>query len=214
MEGDIDFIIRSRPTILEILENRGYNVDSYKGVSPEEILKLANTSADLLKIIALKRPGSNAPVERAVVLYWIESPIRLKAESEVNKLWDEDLHNYNPAQDEIIIMLSEPRHDVFDYQAIKQWNTRKARVSFFQLKNLVTNPSKHFMVPPHRKLTADEIEELKTKTHVLSKSQFPHIKYHVDIQARVLGLVPGDIVEIKRPSETSGLATAFRVCTV
>ena len=215
MEADIDFIIRSRPTILEILENRGYNVDSYKGVSPEEILKLANTSADLLKIIAPKRPDGNAPVERAVVLYWVEAAVRLKVESEVNKLWDEDnATHYDPAKDEIIIMLSEPRHDEFDYHASKQWNTRKARVCFFQLKNLVTNPANHFMVPPHRKLTAAEVTELIKILHLKSKSELPHIKYHVDMQARVLGLVPGDIVEIKRPSETSGEATAFRVCTV
>jgi len=215
MEADIDFIIRSRPTILEILENRGYNVDSYKNVSPEEILKLANTSADLLKIIAVKRPGSNAPVERAVVLYWVESAVRLKVEAEVNKLWDEDnATHYDHTKDELVIMLSEPRHDVFDIQAAKQWNTRKARVTFFQLKNLVSNPSRHFMVPPHRKLTAEEVTELMKILHLKSKSELGHIKYHVDIQARVLGLVPGDIVEIKRPSETSGEATAFRVCTV
>jgi DNA-directed RNA polymerase subunit H (RpoH/RPB5) len=47
-----------------------------------------------------------------------------------------------------------------------------------------------------------------------SKSELPHIKFHLDMQARVLGLVPGDLVEIKRSSETAGITTAFRVCTM
>jgi DNA-directed RNA polymerase subunit H (RpoH/RPB5) len=43
--------------------------------------------------------------------------------------------------------------------------------------------------------------------------ELPHIKYHFDMQARILGLLPGEIVEIKRPSPTIGEYPMYRICT-
>jgi len=213
MEADIELIIRGRPTILDIIENRGYDVTSYKDVHPEDILKFASTNPDLLRIIGAKVPDGKAPMERCVVIYWVAQPMRLRLEQEIAKLWDEDNANhYNKTTDEIVVILNEPYHEVFDLTAVKQWNTQKARISFFHLKNLISNPSSHTFVPPHRKLTNEEIETVISQTHVKTKSEFPHIKYHRDIQARVLGLVPGDVVEIQRPSETCGIYTMYRVC--
>jgi DNA-directed RNA polymerase subunit H (RpoH/RPB5) len=91
---------------------------------------------------------------------------------------------------------------------------RKARLSFFPIKNLLSNPARHVFVPPHRKLSAEEAVAVAKRLSVDSKPMFPHIKFHTDMQARVLGLVPGDLVEIKRPSETSGVTTLFRICTL
>jgi DNA-directed RNA polymerase subunit H (RpoH/RPB5) len=87
-------------------------------------------------------------------------------------------------------------------------------VSFFHIKHLVSNPAKHSVVPPHRKLSNTEADAILAKHHIRSKMELPRIIYHVDMQARVLGLVPGDIVEIRRPSPTSGEYTIYRVCTL
>lgn len=214
MEADIELIIRSRPTILEILENRGYDVTSYKNVHPEDILKLASTNPDLLRITAQKIPDGPAPMERCVVLYQgIANVIRLRLEQVVMKLWDEENPNhFNKETDEVIIILTEPYHEAFDITSVKQWNTQKARISFFNLKNLISNPARHTFVPPHRKLTPDEIETVIQQTKVKTKYEFSHIKYHRDMQARVLGLVPGDLVEILRPSEDCGIFPVYRVC--
>jgi DNA-directed RNA polymerase subunit H (RpoH/RPB5) len=216
MQSDVlDLIVRSRPTILEILENRGYDVDAYKGVSPEEIFKLAVGSQELLKITAPKKDGSNAPLDRAVVIYWVDGAVRHKIDKEIAKLWDaENPEHYDHARDELIIILSEPQHEIFHAAAARQYSANKARVSFFQLKNIITNPARHIFVPPHRKLSSAEATDVLKALHAVSKSQLPNIKFHVDKMARVLGLVPGDIVEIKRPSETAGIYKYYRVCTV
>jgi DNA-directed RNA polymerase subunit H (RpoH/RPB5) len=218
----IDQIIRSRPTILEILKDRGYNVSSYMNTSPEDILKLAN-SPQLLKIVATKEDSN----DRIVILYWVESSVRLRIETEVNALWADTsveqeggtqktsaAEQYNPETDTIIALLAEPFHPVFDVQSAKQWVTRKARVSFFNMKNLISNPLKHVMQPEFRKLTADEVVELQKRLLLKSKKNLPMIVYHVDMVARVLGLVPGDIVHVRRPSETCGLTDGYRVCVL
>jgi len=210
MESDtLDFIIRGRPTILEIVEQRGYNVEVYKNVSPETIMKFATASPELLDIQVSKEDG-----QRMNVLYWVGPSYRLQLDKHLDALWDTDETGMDPVRDEIVILLAEPFHDAFHLQALKQWNMKKARVSFFQLKNLISNPARHIFVPPHRKLSPEETVSVITSLHMKSKAEFPHIKYHVDMQARVLGLVPGDVVEIRRPSETAGEYTTYRVCVL
>lgn len=212
----IDLIIRSRPTILEILNDRGYNVEPYVGISPEEIFTFAiSEHQELLNFKVSKKEGSAAPVERARVVYLVAASIRQKIEAQINKFFDDKNPDpINPAEEELIIILSEPPHEAFHIQAAKQWLSKKARINFFQLKNIISNPAKHVMVPPHRKLSPEEVTDLMAGLHLKSTSELPHIKYHMDMQARVLGLVPGDIVEIRRPSETCGEYIYYRKCVI
>jgi len=216
MDADtIDYIVRSRATICEILTSRGYDAEEYKGVSPKDLMTLIATNVASLELLAKRREGGQAPMERAVVLYQVEGPIRLSLNN-ISKLFDpeETETPLNPATDDVIIVHNEPHHDAFTAQAQRQWIERKARVSFFPLKNLISNPAKHIFVPPHRKLTTEEAASVMKRLSVDSKAAFPHIKFHADMQARVLGLVPGDLVEIQRPSDSAGITTLFRVCTL
>jgi DNA-directed RNA polymerase subunit H (RpoH/RPB5) len=214
----LDLIVRSRHTILEILNDRGYDVDAHKGISPEEIFRLAVSSQTLLRITAPRKPDSSAPMERAVVVYWVEGNYRAKADSELAKLKPQEgpagPEHYNSETDELVVLLSEPFHDNFHTLAIKEYIQSKSRMSFFALKNLVSNPSKHMFVPPHRKLSDTERDAVIMALHMKSRFEFPQIKFHVDMQARVLGLVHGDVVEIRRPSETCGEYIFYRVCSV
>jgi DNA-directed RNA polymerase subunit H (RpoH/RPB5) len=238
----IDIIVRSRPIILEILEARGYNVSTYKDVSPTDIYSMTSKKRSILAITAKKTPDGPAPKERAVVLYWTDKPYRLSAATYLEKILFSKLAQapdsdgvaggagaaggaggadvgdggdveeaLDPHRDEIIVLLAEPYHDVFTQLATTAWS-KKIRISFFCMKNLISNPSKHYMVPPHRKLTSEEAQEVIKSLHMRSVYEFPHIKFHFDMQARVLGLVPGDVVEIQRPSETAGIYTFYRVC--
>ncbi len=211
----LDLIARTRPTILEILQNRGYNVEAYRNESPADLFKIASTTPSLLKIHADKHPDGPAPMQRCCVLYWIDAPTRLRIDNVVSNLFNEENpDSYNPLQDELIIILSEPFHEVFHLQASKNWNKRKARISFFNIKNLVSNPTKHVYVPEHRKLTQEEAAEVMSRLYLSNKKELPKILYHIDMQARVLGLVPGDMVEISRPSTTTGEYTHYRICTI
>jgi DNA-directed RNA polymerase subunit H (RpoH/RPB5) len=232
----IDLIVRSRPVILEILESRGYDISTYRDVAPTDIYSMASKKPSILAITAKKVPEGPAPKERVVVLYWTDKAYRQSAASILEKMIYSKLtqvpegetasvggagaaapaggeieDTIDPNNDEIIIMLSEPFHELYTQLAIHAWS-KKVRISFFPLKNLISNPASHVMVPPHRKLTPDETAEVLKNLHMRSVNEFPHIKFHFDIQARVLGLVPGDVVEIQRPSETAGIYTFYRVC--
>jgi DNA-directed RNA polymerase subunit H (RpoH/RPB5) len=84
-------------------------------------------------------------------------------------------------------------------------------LQYFHMNELLFNPTKHILVPPHRKLNQDEIKEVLDKYMVKSKLQLPLI-YHTDKIARWIGLKQGDIVEITRYNENSGKSYYYRTC--
>jgi DNA-directed RNA polymerase subunit H (RpoH/RPB5) len=211
----VDIILRSRNTLLDILDERGYDVSKYRYIAPDQILTLAEGHPRALDIIVPKKADGAAPCERAVIVYQIQDRIRTKMGTFANKLYDEapDAMGANRVKptDDVIVILNEPYNDIFDKTSVQLWQTQRSRLVFFHIKQVVVHPGRHALVPPHRKLTADEAAEILTRYHVSAKTQLPLIKHH-DIQSRVLGLVPGDIVEVLRPSPTSGIIKVYRIC--
>jgi DNA-directed RNA polymerase I, II, and III subunit RPABC1 len=213
--GIADILLRSRHTILEILDDRGYDTTPYRSIAPEQILTLAEGHSRALDIIVKKRADSAAPCERAVVVYQLQDRIRLKLGTFMRDIYEplpESMEaNTVTKADDLIVILNEPYHEVFDKTAIQMWQTAKIRVSFFHIKQVVVHLGRHVLVPPHRKLSPDEAKAELARLHITQKSQLPLIKHH-DIQSRIMGLVPGDIVEILRPSPTAGVSRVLRIC--
>jgi DNA-directed RNA polymerase subunit H (RpoH/RPB5) len=84
-------------------------------------------------------------------------------------------------------------------------------LQFFQLKQLMFNPTKHVFVPEHIKLTEEEANDVMQKYMIKSRLHMPVI-LHTDIIAKWLGLKHGDIVKIKRFNENSGVSFYYRSC--
>jgi DNA-directed RNA polymerase subunit H (RpoH/RPB5) len=210
-----DILLRSRQTILDILEDRGYDVSQYRNIAPDQILTLAAGEARALDIFVPKREGSAAAADRAVVVYQIQDRIGTRLEGSFRK---ELFDSYDGSEvqqikktDDIIIIYNENPNDKFAKTSLAMWQQDKVRISFFNLKEVVVHLGRHVLVPPHRKLTADELKAEMERIHVTNKHQLPVIK-HSDMQARLLGLIPGDGVEILRPSPTAGVERVIRCC--
>jgi DNA-directed RNA polymerase I, II, and III subunit RPABC1 len=88
---------------------------------------------------------------------------------------------------------------------------KKGMLQYFQLNELQFNPTKHQLVPPHRKLTTEEATEVMNKYLVKNKLQMPII-LRTDVIAKWLGLKQGEIVEILRFNENSGKSYYYRCC--
>jgi DNA-directed RNA polymerase subunit H (RpoH/RPB5) len=213
--GTADILIRSRQTILDILDDRGYDTTAYRNIAPDQILTLAEGNSRALDIFVPKRADSVAPCERAVIVYIIQDRIRLRLGTFVKELYESSADGSETTRiektDDVIVLLNENYHDAFDKVALQMWQQQKARMTFFHIKQVVVHPGRHVLVPPHRRLTVDEAKSEMARLHVSQKPQLPLIKHH-DVQSRILGLVPGDIVEILRPSPTAGIARILRIC--
>jgi DNA-directed RNA polymerase subunit H len=213
----LDLVARTRPVLLEILEGRGFNTTTFEDQAPEVLSRLAAASPELLNFTLDAQDKENAAYKKTRILYWIDAPTRLRIEKKVQEAifapFDDAEEDVGSIQDyQFVVILSEPFHEVFHAQAISAW-AKKVHLSFFHIKNLVSNPAKHVAVPVHRKLSPEEATQVLAKYHIRNKNELPRIIFHIDMQARVLGLIPGDIVEIQRSSPTAGMYVAYRVCS-
>jgi len=210
MNSTLSKIIASRPIVCNLLETRGFDAKAFENELPTDLIAKAGTP--LLNEIELEllRIEVSKEEKKAHVLYWM-GVVRHKLtdKEKFDKLLPEGIAE----TDQIIILLNEPLHKNFHDTAIRQWLHKKQQVSFFDIRQLMSNPREHAMVPPHRKVLPDEMDALLESLLVKSKMELPHIKYHADVQARILGLLPGEIVEITRPSPTVGEYKVYRICS-
>jgi len=206
-----DIIIRSRHTLCDILEDRGYDPTPYRNISPEQIITLAGGTSRSLDMIVKKKTDGTAPCERAFVLYVLQDRLRQRLYTFLRDTYESDSEETPTKKDDVIVILNEQYNDIFDKVALQMWHGEKTRITFFHIKQVVVHLGRHVLVPPHRKLTPEESKAELERLHVTQKSQLPLIK-HYDIQARLMGLVPGDIIEVLRPSPTSGISRVLRLC--
>ena len=124
------------------------------------------------------------------------------------------VNTYNGKYNIILIF----NNDILTTPTITQLNLidkilqkKKGMLQFFQINELQFNPTKHQLVPPHRKLNPDETTEIMNKYLVKSKLQLPLI-LKTDRIAKWLGLKQGEGVEIIRYNENSGKSYYYRCC--
>ncbi len=236
----IDYILRSRKTLLNILAKRGYDTKPYEKFGYQEVEAMLQSTGKALRM-DLKRPedATDTGIVNCRVEYALE---RLRAGGSSTKLEnlianllygnvdaqetkEKDKKGVTPAQPddkidptttEVIVMLNVdnyPLSESFHTKALQMWNSpKKLRINFFLVESLVNNPAEHVLVPKHERVPLKEQEELMKTLFINRKQQLPGIVFHVDIQARILGLIPGDIVKITRPSPSAGYYTEYRVC--
>ncbi len=206
----IDNVYRSRMTLLDILEERGYNVEKYRKFSPAE----ATAAATAFPSLSFKVSKKDDETKVCDVRYANIS--RQKLDTFFDDIDDDETENT-----EVIVMMSGPVADAHHAIALKQYmkmkesgekERRKLRVSFFSIEMLVINPMRHVLVPKHQIVDPAYHKELMESLYITSKSKFPEIKFHIDPIARCIGAVPGDIVKITRPSSSAGEAIIYRVC--
>lgn len=206
----IDNVYRSRQTLLDILEDRGYNVEKYRKFSPAE----ATAAATAFPSLSFKVSKKDDESKICDVRYANIS--RQKLDTFFNDIDDADTENT-----EVIVMMMGPVADAHHVVALKQYmklkesgdkERRKLRVSFFSIETIVINPMKHVLVPKHQIVPPAAHAELMNSLYITAKTKLPEIKFHVDPIARCIGAVPGDIVKITRPSASSGESIIYRLC--
>jgi DNA-directed RNA polymerase I, II, and III subunit RPABC1 len=119
----------------------------------------------------------------------------------------------NPADTELVVILMEPIAESFHAAALNAYNTKKLRVSFFQAHTIVNNPMEHVLQPKFEFLPSSEHAEFQKSNNIKDLKHLPLIKFHEDMIARVMGLLPGDIVKITRPSSSAGEYISYRICS-
>ena len=214
----IDILYRSRITLLEHLEAEGYDTTPYSKFSPKEIGEMVKAgplqgAPPALMMELTRKEPVEGKYAKCLIVYTL-GKIKQKLSGFTMKIIGVDEENETPFDTdstELIIITMEPIAPNFHAIALQCYTNHKAKVRFFQAAAIINNPLKHFLVPLHERVPAEEEEPL-LKSIYAKKSQLPFIRFHEDPVARMLGLLPGDIVKITRPSLTAGECIGYRVC--
>lgn len=218
MTSQIDFeffdhLYCSRRTLLRILHDRKYNTKPYENFGPDEIEAMVIAGAEALRMDFERPKPDDSNITKCRVIYSL-TKLKSRLGSFLDGLLDKKKGDdaVDPQTTEVVVMLAapegEPVVDMYHSAAYDQFSRYGLRISFFRIANLVIHPSEHVLVPKHIKLSEEEIPLPKAERHKL-----PLIRFHEDMQARILGLVPRDIVQIIRPSPSSGTYTMYRICS-
>ncbi len=130
-------------------------------------------------------------------------------------LMDRDIRNYvkfaadnSYTNGVIIVGLAKPSGNVL--KVIKSF--AKERVQFFWIWHLQTDWTQHRYFVPHRILKEEEKTDLIKKYRLSNPAaQLPSIDSQ-EYPVRVIGAIPGDIVEIQRNSDSAGSTLYYRYC--
>ena len=218
MGSQIDFeffhhLFNSRKTLLRILSDRGYDTKPYENFGPDEIEAMVIAGQNALRMDLYREKPEDSNITKCRVVYSL-TKLKSKLAGFLDNLTNPEKGDdaVDPKDTEVIVMLAapegEPVVEMYHSAAYEQWNSKNFRISFFRIANLVIHPSDHILVPKHEKVKEEDMPLPKGERHKL-----PLIRYHEDMQARILGLIPRDVVKITRPSPSSGVYVMYRICS-
>ena len=196
-------VIVSRKHILEMLKCRDYDISKYENQSHEELkILIANEDLDM--------ELENTQKKQLYVKYLILNKIKnTTLEKEINELILNRYLDKNNEDFDLIFIIKD-RKTVSLQKVIDSYIAKKYNIQVFWIKNLLYNVLEHDSVPKHRIITNEECIELKKKYNI-QKNGMPLINRN-DPVAQYLGMLPGNICEITRKSETSGEYLTYRLC--
>jgi len=217
-------VIKSRSHLLEMLSDRGYNVDDIIHFTEDEIKTMLNqhslgkfeTIHDIGPLDILLEKNKGTPqAEKIYVKYRLDPKFKATTTltTQINDIYDTIL----TTKDTLIILnvgrvLIKPEvKDKVDEEYVNHlYITKKYFVQLFGLENFLFNVSRHDFVPKHRIISKLEIQNLLT-LYNCNISNLPTIKRD-DPQSKYIGLKPEQVCEILVNNVTSGVAKKYRVC--
>lgn len=203
--GDVKKLWLMRQTIVEMLIDRGYNVQDYYMTETEFHSKYNGISdySSLKMVVERKKRVNgeeNAIQNETLVVHISDEP---KISLRGIKLILEDLERQNIKK---LILVSE---DGASYSAQKFIDECSLEINFFRIKELMFNVTKHILVPKHRIMSEQEKREFLSSRKI-RENELPKI-LKTDPVAKYFGAKKGDIFEIERFSETASVSYYYRI---
>jgi DNA-directed RNA polymerase subunit H (RpoH/RPB5) len=206
----ISSIYKSRKVILGLMESQGYDVDEYNNFSINEVNTMFNNKQSDMLLKKKVENESTGKVEKIYIKYYLGKTLRPQ---NIQEMID-DLYNLEEIlekQDTLMIITKEDMNESLMNLLKHIWEQDGIMIIIQSIKRLQTNILEHVLVPPHRVLSLIEKNELKRKYNIENDAQFPEIS-RFDAVSQVIGLRPGQICEIIRPSKTAIMTKYYRIC--
>lgn len=190
-DNELKRLWRSRITILEILEARGYNVPESDKLSYEEFKEWAGEDDE--KVIRNAMKLTYQKKEEKIMVYW---PVEINLGTNVKIIYNEMVET---SIKKVIIVINTkvtPQSNKF----IRDIAKIGFIMDIYTLSETQFNITKHRLVPEHVVCTLAEKKKVLAD-YSITTTQLPQIKSH-DVMVRHLGAKKGQLIKIIRDSET------------
>ena len=114
-------------------------------------------------------------------------------------------------KDTLFVIVKDSVNDTLTNFVKHIWESENIFVILIPLKRLQFNILEHVLVPPHRILDESEKIRIKNKYNIIKDAEFPELS-RFDPVAQAIGIRPGQVCEISRPSKTAISAPYYRIC--
>jgi DNA-directed RNA polymerase subunit H (RpoH/RPB5) len=207
----ISSVYKSRQTILDLMARQGYNTQEYSNFSITEVNAMfQNKQLDMLLEISPTSVNPNSSKRKVYISYYLAKTLRPQnIEEMIDDLFN--LEEILTKQDTFIIVIKEEVNETITNLMKHIWEKDGIFIVIISLKRLQFNILNHTLVPSHRVLSDEEVKKVKDRYNVMDDIQFPDIS-RFDPVAQVIGIRPGQVCEIIRPSKTAIEGYYYRIC--
>ena len=208
----ISQIFQSRKNVLELMERQGYDTTGYANFSVSEINAMKqNNQLDMLLEQKVDSSSEKSPENKKVYIrYYLAKTIR---PANLQELIDDlfVLTETLKKKDMLYIIIKDNVNETLINELKDIWERDGIFIVIESIKCLQFNILKHTLVPEHNVMSEDEVKMIMTKYNITDKVQFPDIS-RFDPVARAIGLRPGQVCHILRPSKTAITSDYYRIC--
>ena len=197
-------VYKARNTLLAQLSEQGYDVSSLTGFSITEIGTMLKH--DQLDFKVTREDGRNTYVK----FHHAKALRPANVYDFVDQLFKSDDPILAPT-DSLYIVANSDANDTLTKVLGLLWQQESLYVVVNSLAKLQYNALEHTLVPKHIVLTDEEAADIRKRYSIRKDSQLPAIS-RFDPIAVIIGLRPGQICQIIRPSRTSINAMNYRFC--
>ena len=207
----ISHIFNSRKVLLELMGKQGYNISDYANFSINEVNSMRqNNQLDMLLETSNENVTVETPKKKIYIRYYLSArPAAKNIQEMIDDLFV--LTETLKKSDTLFIVIKDEPNETLINELKHIWESEGIFIVVENIKRLQFNILDHVLVPPHRVVNESEVIEIMKKYNITKRVQFPDIS-RFDPVARVIGLRPGQVCHIIRPSKTAIETNYYRIC--
>jgi DNA-directed RNA polymerase subunit H len=219
-------VYKSRSVLLELMKKQNYDTQGYQGFSVNEVNTMkTNNQLDMIleKIVPAKEiayddkgnpenedEDEGEEPQKIYIKYYLAKSLR---PSNLQEMIDDlfTVEEVLKKSDTLLVVVKDEVNETLVNTVKHIWESEKIFIILLPLKRLQFNILDHVLVPPHRVLDESEKIVIKNRYNIVNDNEFPEL-IRFDPVAQAIGIRPGQVCEIERPSKTAISAPYYRIC--
>ena len=204
----ISQIYNSRTILLELMKQQGYISSEYDGFSINEVNTMKTNNQ--LDMILEKSIGEEEEPRKIYIKYYLAKALR---PNNLQEMIDDlfTVEEVLTKKDTLMIVVKDEINETLTNTVKHIWESEKIFIIIQPIKRLQFNLLNHILVPPHRILSELEKTNIKKKYNIINDNCFPDISRFEPV-AQAIGIRPGEVCAIIRPSKTAISEPYYRIC--